>query len=311
MSGQILIIGAAGRFGRAAAEAFRSAEWSVTSLVRPGGRARAPRGTRVIEADALDQAAVTDAARGVDIVLHASNPPYTQWARLALPLAYAAIEAAETAGATLMFPGNVYNYATDMPALLDETTPMRPDTRKGQIRVTIEQRMREASERGMRAIILRAGDFFGGGLGSWFDLVIAKDVGKNRVTYPGPPDIMHAWAYLPDMAEAMVRIASVRSKLGPFETFGFPGHAVTGRELVAAISHAVGREMQVKSMSWWLIRLLRPILSMSSELAEMEYLWRVPHRISGAKLQAAIGDIPETPFGRAIASALRELKAIP
>jgi len=45
---------------------------------------------------------------------------------MALPHAYSAIEAAETAGATLMFPGNVYNYGRGMPAVLDETTPMEP-----------------------------------------------------------------------------------------------------------------------------------------------------------------------------------------
>jgi nucleoside-diphosphate-sugar epimerase len=311
MSGQILIIGAAGRFGRVAAEAFLAAHWSVAGLVRPGRRIRAPNGMRLIEADALDAAAITEAAHGADVVLHASNPAYTQWAQFARPLAYAAIEAAESVGATLMFPGNLYNYGANMPPLLDETTPMRPDSRKGQIRVAIEERMREAADRGMRTIVLRGGDFFGGRRGAWFDLVIAKDVRKNRITYPGPPDIVHTWAYLPDMAQAMVRLATVRGSLGAFEAFGFPGHAVTGRELVAAISRATGREMKAKSMGWWLIRLSRPVLAMSAELAEMEYLWQVSHRISGAKLQAAIGDIPETPLDRAIANALRELKAIP
>ena len=42
MSDSILIMGAGGRFGHAAAEAFRDAGWRVKSLVRPGtGRVRA------------------------------------------------------------------------------------------------------------------------------------------------------------------------------------------------------------------------------------------------------------------------------
>ncbi len=102
MSGQILILGAAGRLGHAAAEAFCDAGWTVASLVRPGAAARAAAATQVIEIDALDHAAVRDAARGVDVVLHALNPQYTEWSRLALPLAYSAINAAETAGATLL-----------------------------------------------------------------------------------------------------------------------------------------------------------------------------------------------------------------
>ena len=40
--------------------------------------------------------------------------------------------------------------------MLDETTPMRPSSRKGVLRVEIEQRMREAAERGVRTIVVRA-----------------------------------------------------------------------------------------------------------------------------------------------------------
>jgi nucleoside-diphosphate-sugar epimerase len=149
------------------------------------------------------------------------NPPYTQWSRLALPLAYSAITAAETAGATLLFPGNLYNYGKGLPPIIDEATPMRPSSRKGQLRIVIEDRMAEAAERGMRTIILRAGDFFGSGHGSWLDLVIAKEIGRGRLTYPGPIDLVHEWAYLPDLVAAMVRLAEVRDRLGTFESFGF------------------------------------------------------------------------------------------
>ena len=142
-----------------------------------------------------------------------------------------AIAAAEGSGATLLFPGSVWNYGRGMPPVLDESTPMQPTTRKGGMRVEIEQRIREACDRGMRAIVLRAGDFFGGGSGSWFDLVIAKDIGRGRLTYPGPLDVEHAWAYLPDFAATLVRLAEQRANFGACETFGFPGHAVTGQRV--------------------------------------------------------------------------------
>ena len=61
------------------AEAFRDAGWIVTSLVRPGGAARAPTGTEIVEGDALDHQAVAAAARGVPIILHALNASYTKW----------------------------------------------------------------------------------------------------------------------------------------------------------------------------------------------------------------------------------------
>ena len=131
----------------------------------------------------------------------------------------------------MLFPGSVWNYGRGMPPVLDESTPMQPTTRKGAMRVEIEQRIQEACDRGMRAIILRAGDFFGGGSGSWFDLVIAKDIGRSRLTYPGPLNVEHAWAYLPDFAATLVRLAEQRASFGACETFGFPGDAVTGERI--------------------------------------------------------------------------------
>jgi hypothetical protein len=99
----------------------------------------------------------------------------------------------------------------------------------------------------------------------------------------------------------------MRAALGPFETFGFPGHAVTGRALAGAIARATGRGFRVKRMSWWLVRSVGQLMPMGRELAEISYLWRVPHRISGEKLTSVIGEVPHTPFDQAIAATLRAL----
>jgi nucleoside-diphosphate-sugar epimerase len=311
VTGRILVLRAAGQLGRVAAEAFRDAGWEVTSLVRPGAAGRAATGTSLIELDALDHAAVADAARGCDIVLHALNVPYTAWSRHALPLAWSAINAAQTADATLMLVGNMYNYGSPLPPLISETTPMRPSSSKGRLSLLIEDGMQEGAERGLRSIILRAGDFLGGGRGSWLDLVIVKDLAGARLTYPGPIDLVHEWAYLPDLALTLVRLAALRERLQPFATFGFPGHAFTGRELTTAIARTAGRGLRVRRMSWWLIHALSPFVPLSRELSEIAYLWQQPHRIDGSRLHAMLGEVPHTPLDQALARTLQELAAPP
>ena len=298
-------MGAGGRFGYAAAEAFRDAGWHVKSLVRPGRAVFAPTRTQIVEVVTRD--AAIEAAQGCAVVLNALNPAITMWPRDALSHAYAGIAAAETNGATLMFPGSVWNYGRNMPEVLDETTPMHPTMRKGRMRVEIEHRIREACDRGMRAIVLRAGDFFGSGRGAWFDLVVVKELEKNRITYPGPDNVVHPWAYVPDLAEAAVKLAEHRATFGAFETFGFPGYAVTGREMIDAIEAATSNQANVRHMSWWTLKTIGQLMALGRELAELEYLWKVPHRIDGAKLEAVIGTIPHTPFKKAIAMALRDL----
>jgi nucleoside-diphosphate-sugar epimerase len=305
MKSTVLIMGAGGRLGYAAGEAFRDAGWHVKSLVRPGKAAFAPSRTQAIEVVTRD--AAIEAASGCGVVLNALNPAITMWPRDALSHAYAGIAAAEANGATLIFPGSVWNFGRNMPDVIDETTPQHPTMRKGRMRAEIEQRIQEACDRGMRAIVLRAGDFFGSGRGSWFDLVVVKELEKNRVTYPGPSDVIHPWAYVPDLAEAAVKLAERRDSFEPFAVFGFPGYAVTGAEMIEAIEAATRNKVNVRHMTWWTLKTIGQLMALGRELSELEYLWKVPHRIDGSRLEAAIGKIPHTPFRKAIAMALRDL----
>jgi nucleoside-diphosphate-sugar epimerase len=304
---RILVLGAAGQLGRAAAQAFHAANWSVASLVRGSARSAIAPGTELIDVDARDTAEVIAAARGADVVLNALNVPYTQWATSAMPLAEVAIAAAREAGATLVFPGNLYVYGAGIPAIVDETAPAGPTSRKGEIRAAVEARLRAAADEGTQVIVLRSGDFFGAGNGSYFDRLLVRDIASGGLTYPGPLDVVHEWAYLPDLAEALRRLVEARGGLPSFAQFGFPGHAVTGREMVGAISRACGRGFKVSGMPWTMLRLLGTVVPIFRELSDVAYLWSTPHAIDGTRLAAVIGDIPFTPLDRAVSSALLEL----
>src|SRR6516162_1458103 len=96
--------------------------------------------------------------------------------------------------------------------------------------------------------------------------------GRGRLTYPGPLEVVHEWAYLPDVAATLPRLAAIRETLPPFATFGFSGHAVTGREFTGVIAAATRSKLQVDRMTWWLIHALRPIVPLCRELSEIAYL---------------------------------------
>ena len=306
-TGTVLVLGAGGRLGFAAAEAFRDAGWTVKGLVRPKKSHFVPKGVTPVEAVTREDA--IEAAQGCDVILNAFNPVITEWQRSALSLAYAAIAAAEASGATLMFPGSVWNFGEGMPPVIDESTPQNATARKGRMRVEMEQRIREACDRGMRAIVLRAGDYYGAGRGSWFDLVVTKEIGRTRLTYPGPSDVVHEWTYLPDFADTLVKLARRRAEFAPFESFGFPGHAITGAELVKTIEAVTGKTYNVRRMSWWMIKTVGQLNAVGREIGELEYLWRVPHRISGDKLKALLGnELQHTPLQRAVGTSLRALE---
>lgn len=304
-----LVLGARGRLGRTAAQEFARRGWRVRGLVRSAREVTAVAGVDLVEGDARSTRDLIAAAEGADVIVNAVNPPYTKWDPATFEVAEAVIAAARSSGAVHLFPGNVYNYGWPVPDVISETTPQRPTTRKGAIRVEAERRYREAADlHGVRTIVLRAGDFFGGeGRGSWFDLVIAENAARGKITYPGPLNIPHAWAYLPDLAASFERLARQARDFGRFETFHFPGHTATGDDLVAACEAALGRRVKVGQMPWRLIRFAAPFVPMWREISELAYLWHVPHRLDGAKLEMAIGEIPYTGFDRAINGALKAL----
>src|SRR5690606_6925548 len=129
----------------------------------------------------------------------------------------------EVEGATVLLPGTVYNFGPDAFDLPDEDATQQPLTRKGAIRVALEARLQRATEgdSGVRAIVVRAGDFFGRGAGNnWFSqgLVVAGRVVK-RVRTPGQIGVGHQCASLPDVARCMVLLLQRRDRLQPFARF--------------------------------------------------------------------------------------------
>ena len=299
MSHTVLIIGANGRFGSEATRAFHAAGWQVFT------QARSPTvdklsGVRAMQARLDDVDALASEAAGAQVVVYAVNPPYTRWAAEALPLARHAMDVAERLGACFMLPGNVYNFGAAMPPLLLEDTPQQALTRKGRIRIDMEAELQTRTDSGrLRGVVLRAGDFYGSGTGSWLDLVITKDLRQGKLVYPGPLNLPHAWAYLPDLVQAMVALAtqSAQGQLpAALNRFHFEGHTLTGAECLAAVERAAvtlhlrpNRGFKHGSLPWGLIRAGGIVWPQWRELAEMAYLWDVPHALSGTALRACLG----------------------
>ena len=309
---QVLVLGAQGRLGCTAVHAFAEAGWQVRAQARRPLPSMPPQVQPHIF-DATDTAAMCRAAQGVDVILNALNPLYERWEQDARPLAANALAAAHSSGALLLFPGNVYNFGTELPTQLSAATPWVGNTSKARIRIVIENELAAAAMDGVNSVVLRAGDYFGGaGRGSWFDLVIAASLGKNRLVWPGAPDLPHAWAYVPDLAQTFVRLAEQRHLLRGACSFQFSGHTFSGSELHAAVQPLLRRPLRLRQLSWTLVRLLGLVSPMMRATLPMRYLWQRPHQLlEDAALRELLGTVPHTPFSTAVADSLRELQALP
>jgi hypothetical protein len=77
--------------------------------------------------------------------------------------------------------------------------------------------------------------------------------------------------------------------------------------MIATIEAVMKSKLHLRIMSWWMIKTFGRLLPLGRELSELEYLWLVPHRISGEKLRGTLGNVADTPVPKAVAAALREL----
>ena len=283
MKQTVLILGASGRFGHNAVDAFTQAGWITRTYDR-------------------SQHNLLQAAQGADVIVNAWNPAYPDWQKQLPGLHAEVIAVASQTGATVIVPGNVYVFGQKTPAPWSTTTPHNAKNLLGCLRIDMEAAYRRS---GVQTILLRAGDFLDTeASGNWFDQIMIKSLAKGGFTYPGTPDIPHAWAYLPDLCRAAVQLAQMRDKLPIYSDIPFPGYTASGAEVAAALARVTGRAVRVKPMAWLPVQLLRPFWRVAPRLLEMRYLWDTPHSLDGTLFTSLLPGFQATPLETALASAI-------
>jgi uncharacterized protein YbjT (DUF2867 family) len=282
---QALVIGITGGFGGHVAAALLEDGWKVKALMRDP--ARLPPWHQGVEAVRGDAREIGDVRRA------------------ALPLLEPTARVAEEQGLTVVFPGNVYNFHPQEGPDFTEAAPFRPVSRKGAIRVALEERLRQATANGARVVLIRAGDFIGAHAGStWMNVLAKRTDSGYRLLRPGPAGLLHTWANLPDVGRTVARLLRRRDRLPAFAPFHFEGYRVTFSGMMDAMRTAGGRPVRVWPLPWWAVTLLAPFIPFLRELREMRYLWRQEVNLDGHHLRETLaGEVPHTPLPEALVAA--------
>ena len=165
----VLVLGASGGFGGAVADALIERGTRPRLFGRSTARLKqrfADAGAEIIAGDVQDQAALSKAAEGCGVIVHGVNYPYHQWVPYLQTATLNIVAAARSAGATLLFPGNVYSLGPGAGEPIGEAAPHRPSTRKGRFRLRLEGLLEAATRAdgdtpAIRVLNVRAGDYYG------------------------------------------------------------------------------------------------------------------------------------------------------
>jgi len=304
-----LIMGITGGFGSHVADALKRDGWQIRALMRdPAKLPQRFAGAEVVKGNASSLDEVRVAARDADLIVYGVNAPYPKWEGTVVPMLDVAATVAEEQGATILFPGNVYFLNPKDGTLLrdgfNESAPINPPTRKGQLRAQMEARLRDAAGNGARVIIVRAGDFIGRDANSLFPYIVKRTRRGYRLDALDEPDRVHTYANLPDMAQVAADLVARQEELPAFNVFHLRGYRASYRDIAAAIEQASGLPVKLGRFPWWLMILASPFVPLTRSLLEMRYLWRVELNLDDRKLQEFYGHpVYYTPLPKALADA--------
>ena len=298
----------AGQIGTLLATYLAQAGHRVRLVRRGPARATIP-GVTWMQGDATDAAFAAEACRGATTVYNCTNPAdYHRWDGVLQPLYRSIWRAAGDAGARLVQLDNLYMLGKPPSAPFDESTPMNPCSRKGELRKALAEELMAAYERGeVEACVGRASDFFGPDTPN--TAVMRPDVLKSlrkggSIYLFGNPDMPHSYSYAPDVARGLMTLGTHAA--APGRTWHLPVSAqLTTREFLERIAAHTGVKIKVRRVPQWLMRTIGVFVPLFAAVAEMAYQWDIPYLVDDRAFRTTFG-IEPTPLPQAIEATMTE-----
>lgn len=304
-----LVLGSTGSIGYAVAASLLARQLPVTILVRNRAKADAlfPNQSTltIVEGDAQDAALLNRIAADKTHIFHGVNYPYNEWFGNMDTVTQKVIDAASINKATIVFPGNVYNFGNAAEPIREDSVP-NPNTRKGKLRVDLEAMLERAANAGTcQVLTIRLPDFWGPNVLNEG----VKPIFVNALTGKAMPwliniDIPHQAVYTPDAAEIIVRLM-LRDPEKPCEVWNYGGSTVPSmRSWFGQISAITGKPLKTQVYSRFIISVLGLFLPVLREVKEMLYLYENTVLLDDTKVCSAFPDFRPTPVREALTETL-------
>lgn len=308
-----LVLGATGSIGYAVTANLLARQFPVTILVRNRAKAEAlfpnqPTLT-IVEGDAQDAALLNQLAIGKDFIFHGINYPYNKWFGNMDTVTQKVIDAATKNHATIVFPGNVYNFGNTKEPIREDSLP-NPCTRKGQLRVAIESMMEQAANAGhCRVINVRLPDFWGPNvLNEGVAPIFENALNGKALPWVANADIPHQAVFTSDAAEIIARLMLrewEKPTTAAYQLWNYGGTTVPSlRSWFTQISRLVGKPLKVELYSRLMVTVLGVFMPVLREVKEMLYLYENTILLDDKKVRSLFPDFTPTPMDEALTETL-------
>lgn len=282
----------------------------VRALVRNPAKMPMPEGVEVCQGDAGDPAAVASALQGADVLFYCVNVPLPRWRDEMIPKMRLSLEACRLAGARFVFPANVWVFGAGRAGeRVPESRPLTPTSEKGRLRAQAEALLADS---GARHVRVRLPEFYGPNVANQLMGKPFRDAlaGRPVTWFGGHLDVTVEYVYIPDAAEAFVRVGCGGDVDG--RVFHVPGGGdTTPREFFTQVIQRAGAGSRLCAIPELATRAVGLLSPQAREFADILHLWSDPILLDGTAYEAAFGSIPRTPYAEGIQRTLDWFRAHP
>ena len=258
---RVVVTGAAGFIGSPLVDRLVADRHAVTALVRrePVDQSLRDRGVDVITGDVRDEQAVERAVSGAEVVYHLARAkghgaaPASEVQSTNVDGTAIVADVSSRSGVRLLVNcSSVAVYGNRVrDAMIDEETPLHPDSAYGRSKVAAEALLRSRAHGGIAVVIARITAVLGPRCRSWLPLM--RSIARHELPVIGAGANWHHPADVADIVDGLVLCGSSTST----GTYNLAGpEPVTLRDLMTCVADTLGakrpRSIPAAPVDWYL-----------------------------------------------------------
>jgi len=231
---------------------------------------------QLFSADLTDSAQVKKAIAGSEVVYLVVGFEYTTqvWRREWAKLMKTTIEACKENNAKLVFFDNIYMYDADYLGNMTEETPIRPTSKKGEVRTEIAKMLMDEVKAGkLTALIARAADFYGPKNDKSFLIeVVPKNFKKGKAAnWFANTDKVHSFTFTPDAAKATAILGNTPDAYNQVWHLPTDNQKLTGKQWIELFAKEMNVAPKFSILPVWLVGIIGWFVPFMKEVKEMLY----------------------------------------
>ena len=246
-------------------------------------------------ADLSDPSTVDKAIEGSEVVYLVVGFEYNIkiWRKTWPPLVKAVIEACKKHNARLVFFDNVYMYDRDYLSHMTEDTPVRPTSKKGEVRAQIAKMIMDEVQKGsLTALIARSADFCGP-RNSIFSEVVYKNFTKGKkANWIADANKKHSLTFTEDAAKGTALLGNTPDAFNQVWHLPTIKTPLTGKEWIELVAKEMNARPGISVFSVWIMAVLGVFVPIMKEFHEMAYQYNREYNFDSSKFEKRFGYHP-------------------